>query len=319
MSSAFVGKLLAIGSSIISGIANRVLYLDSSGKLSQSANLTYTETLTGFSYPEYALGNQATIARSVGVGVDTTLNQNLFYAADSLTASDDGTANYYGTRNELRISGTTDGTVSIASVVYCGNANTLYNNATHTVKGTSDTSVVYYGAYNNVNASNISVPVSGDAPSIFIYGAFNVAYCQVTKGAGATPYISLVGVEAQAQRNGGAIPDVCVGVNAKATLGTLNYGVKAKGATAALYSDGPLQIVDGNGIVLGTTTGTKIGTSTSQKLSFWNATPIVQPTTAIAGATFVAGAGTAVNDASTFDGYTLKQVVKALRNAGLLA
>ena len=53
-------------------------------------------------------------------------------------------------------------------------------------------------------------------------------------------------------------------------------------------------------------------------LAFFATTPIAQPTTASASATFVAGAGTAVNDASTFDGYTLKQVVKALRSYGLL-
>lgn len=52
---------------------------------------------------------------------------------------------------------------------------------------------------------------------------------------------------------------------------------------------------------------------------FFSATPIAQPTTGIAAATFTANSGTAVNDASTFDGYTIKQVVKALRNLGLLA
>ena len=36
-------------------------------------------------------------------------------------------------------------------------------------------------------------------------------------------------------------------------------------------------IIDKN-LILGTTTGTKIGTATSQKLGFYNATPVVQPT-----------------------------------------
>lgn len=36
-------------------------------------------------------------------------------------------------------------------------------------------------------------------------------------------------------------------------------------------------LTDGSNITSGTTTGTKIGTSTSQKFAFWNATPIVQP------------------------------------------
>lgn len=84
-------------------------------------------------------------------------------------------------------------------------------------------------------------------------------------------------------------------------------------------SDTALALTNAINIILGTGAGTKIGTATSQKLSFWNVAPIVQPTTAVAAATFVANAGTAVNDASTFDGYTLKQVVKALRNEGLLA
>ena len=68
-----------------------------------------------------------------------------------------------------------------------------------------------------------------------------------------------------------------------------------------------------------TTTGLKIGTATSQKLSLWNATPIVQPTTAVAAATFVANTSGIVNDTATFDGYTIGQIVKALRNIGALA
>lgn len=53
--------------------------------------------------------------------------------------------------------------------------------------------------------------------------------------------------------------------------------------------------------------------------AWFGSAPQTQKTTASATSTFVANAGTAVNDASTFDGYTLKQVVKALREYGLLA
>jgi hypothetical protein len=80
-----------------------------------------------------------------------------------------------------------------------------------------------------------------------------------------------------------------------------------------------LDFADSKDIGFGTGGGTRIGYATTQKLAFWNATPIVQPTTAVASATFVANLGTSINDASTFDGYTLKQIVKALRNEGLLA
>lgn len=41
--------------------------------------------------------------------------------------------------------------------------------------------------------------------------------------------------------------------------------------------DGTIQIEDGGNFAFKTTTGTKIGTATSQKLAFFNSTPIVQP------------------------------------------
>ena len=46
---------------------------------------------------------------------------------------------------------------------------------------------------------------------------------------------------------------------------------------------------------------------------------IYQETTGVGNAIFSAGGGTGVLDDSTFDGYTLRQIVKALRNQGILA
>lgn len=46
---------------------------------------------------------------------------------------------------------------------------------------------------------------------------------------------------------------------------------------------------------------------------------LYQQTTAVGAATRVGGGGTMVTDTDTFDGYTLNQIVKALRNAGFLA
>lgn len=72
-------------------------------------------------------------------------------------------------------------------------------------------------------------------------------------------------------------------------------------------------------IQTGTTTGSKIATATTQKIAFWNATPIVQPTTSVTASTFVTNTSGILNDTATFDGYTIGKVVKALRNMGLLA
>jgi hypothetical protein len=79
------------------------------------------------------------------------------------------------------------------------------------------------------------------------------------------------------------------------------------------------KIPDAVDIETGTTTGTKIGTATTQKLGFWDKTPVVQPTTGISGATFVADNGGSIHPSSTFDGYTIAQVVAALRQLGILA
>jgi Pectate lyase superfamily protein len=55
------------------------------------------------------------------------------------------------------------------------------------------------------------------------------------------------------------------------------------------------------------------------RLSCFGATAVAQGSTGSASATFAANSGTAINTASTFDGYTLQQVVKILRLYGLLA
>jgi hypothetical protein len=104
----------------------------------------------------------------------------------------------------------------------------------------------------------------------------------------------------------------------------LVFSTTADGAASSterlrITSAGVLQVADAGNITVGTTTGTKIGTATTQKLGFWDKTPVVQPTTGISGATFVADSGGSIHPTSTFDGYTIAQVVAALRQLGILA
>lgn len=63
-------------------------------------------------------------------------------------------------------------------------------------------------------------------------------------------------------------------VNAKGS-GTITLNPTATGNVVIGQH---LAITEAKNIVLGTTTGTKIGTSASQKLGFYDATPIVKPT-----------------------------------------
>lgn len=53
-------------------------------------------------------------------------------------------------------------------------------------------------------------------------------------------------------------------------------------------------------------------------IGLYGATPVVQATTAGAAATFAANTSGIADDSATFDGYTIGQVVKALRNLGIL-
>ena len=81
---------------------------------------------------------------------------------------------------------------------------------------------------------------------------------------------------------------------------------------------GNITISDVN-IVLGTTTGTKIGTATTQKLGFWNATPVVQQTNAVASAAFVTNTSGITDGTATYGGYTVGQLVTILKLLGMIA
>jgi hypothetical protein len=110
-----------------------------------------------------------------------------------------------------------------------------------------------------------------------------------------------------------------IGVNAVSAFAGRLLDLQINGTSEWNFSGTVFGIGEANDIAVGTTTGTKIGTATTQKLSFWNKSPVVQPTTAISAATFVASSGGSIHPTSTFDGYTIAQVVAALRSVGILA
>ena len=100
----------------------------------------------------------------------------------------------------------------------------------------------------------------------------------------------------------------------------------ALGGTSTISISGTVVTwADATTWVAGTTTGLTIGTATTQKLGFYNATPVVQQATTGTTTGFTANSGTTVRDDSTFTGnsgtkaYTVGDIVKALKNLGLLA
>jgi len=122
-------------------------------------------------------------------------------------------------------------------------------------------------------------------------------------------------------------------------IGTEHVGASARdthissSANVLINTSGGTRVTIGSNVVLSNavniacsaTTGSKIGTTTSQKIGFWNATPIAQPSSTGETTGFTAGSGTAVNDDSTFTGnvgataYRINDIVKHLKNAGLIA
>lgn len=99
-----------------------------------------------------------------------------------------------------------------------------------------------------------------------------------------------------------AVASIGVSRSGANDAGKIDIATKATGSTIttriSISSAGLFTIWDGGDFALGTTTGTKIGTATTQKLGFYNATPIVQGlavTDASGGTTIDAEARTAIN------------------------
>jgi hypothetical protein len=96
----------------------------------------------------------------------------------------------------------------------------------------------------------------------------------------------------------------------------VDLNISAKG-TGSVNIGGNMTIADGQNIVLDTTTGTKFGTATTQKLSFYNKAPIVQPASATQAAVISEG----LNDAaeSTYTQADMTKVQTELNDVTVLA
>ena len=82
-------------------------------------------------------------------------------------------------------------------------------------------------------------------------------------------------------------------------ISAFNLGIESLRLVGSdLQPLGHITMAGGKNIIVNTTTGTKIGTATGQKIGFWNATPVVQQAHIAdpsAGTTVDAEARTAIN------------------------
>lgn len=329
-----------------------------SGDVSISANITIgTTTITSGTSTRILYNNSGVVGEYTltGSGTSVAMGTSPTFTTDITTPKIIGGT---GVTSKITYVGSTNAGVTASSAAHeflYGNsggstAGTIYHNGqllygTTTAPGGalaipvrigSGTNTIDFGSYNANYASiwfNQGTPSTsnygflGNSTTTYLNGTSNVYFA--INGTGKVA-ISSTGMRVGDTTN----PSAVIHANGTTEQLRLSYdasnyvaftvssagavNINAVGASAGFTFVDAVTLSDVN-LILGTTTGSKIGTATSQKLSFWNATPIVQPTTAYSASAFTANAGTAVNDASTFDGYTLKQVVSALRGMGLLA
>ena len=252
-------------------------------------NITSAGTQTNASFPQR--GFQCTLAAG--------------YTGGTTTAAIVGTNAVAGTSTGIVVSGNPLGN---HGVLYATIGNTTGNN---------------YGGAGFARLGNISIGLVG-----------RVGFQTANDNKNGAKYVGVLGIARNDTAAGSVSCGGYFGLDQSADPTFANCALMADNADAAYdifvardngsvrwsIADGGNTIwADAVNMVFNTTTGTKIGTATTQKIGFWNAAPIVQPTTAVAAATRVGGGGTTVTDTDTFDGYTIAQVVRALRNTGILA
>ena len=179
-----------------------------------------------------------------------------------------------GTLRGLTIGGYTAGSSTITPWLTFTNTGV----ATFGVAGTTNGQVVI-GAAASINAK---ITIGGGA-SLSLGGASN--------GLGTSWIIitDTTGSSGPAAFRGGSTGSIGFG-NTSSNIGTVDIAMRRSSSnTLGLYTTetgstnanllcANITLADASNIIVNTTTGTKIGTGSTQKLGFWNATPVVQNT-----------------------------------------
>lgn len=156
-----------------------------------------------------------------------------------------------------------------------------------TTSVTTVTSIAYPRVLTGASGKNnntVYLPLLGgtfdDSGSVITVGTGTTN--GVKFGAGATSKLGFFGVTPGVQpANSVDLAVVLSSLGLRASGGNPSLNIGSGVITCGACNIGGLTTIgDGQNIAVGTTTGTKVGTATSQKLGFWNAAPIVQPASA---------------------------------------
>lgn len=271
---------VSIGDSIGSGTEGSVLYLGAAGVLAQrnpgftydGSNLQITGTDTSSATKSLQVLNSTpgnsfyvTNDRYTYLGKYTEISDGIVYHDPAVAFSVNSSASswlfnmYDG--GTIRSALLRSGEYSIGPTIAALNAGTLQVYAKNAaVKG-----LIVQGAASQTanlqewqNSSGTAVASIGAGGTLTLVGLFSA----LAGGSyGDTSY--------HTQIEGNAVTNF--DINNQTASGNLRFY-----ATNHIVLRRPIEINDGMDFIFDVTTGTKIGTATSQKLGFWNVTPVVQ-------------------------------------------
>lgn len=234
----------------------------------------------------------ATIATDQSLSTTSTVASKQTAAAGISLDHNSATGNFTFRFSPANLTANRSATWSDADYVFTGGGTVALGGFTLTVPATGTTALL--GAANTFSAVNTySSAASSTSPSS---GAVIV-----TGGVGIGQNLNVGGNASRFGNNAGAVYVRVDGGDSGSDAGgyisvwnngssKIIFGNKsavlggAYNGTPYFYSNGTIefadsiQMTDGKNFVLTTTTGTKFGTSTSQKMAWWNATPVVQQT-----------------------------------------
>lgn len=165
---------------------------------------------------------------------------------------------------------------------------------------------------------------SATALTVGANGATNPVFSVNANTASVATGLTIIGAAAA---SGVAMTVISSGTNENLAINAKGSGTISLNATATgtVTIGSSLTFADAKNVIFNATTGTKIGTATTQKLAFYNSTPIVQPAASTDTTTGAAGGTTTVFLNTTYTGgvgssaYTVGGILASLKNLGLLA
>jgi len=240
-------------------------------------------------------------------GSSTSRNWGLQFAVAATNSQNhtDGTGGLVGFEGYARNESTGTVTREVGGLVYCDN----------TAAGNVSTAIVFHG----FNSTSHASAVTADATIFRASGGTTTGTTTAWYGFRAAAPAFTANNQTRIGLRLDAMPTI------GAFTGTTNLAINIEG-TSRLAQDG---IRIGGDTNLYSSAANVLKTDDSfhvaadfrhlgSNVGFYNVAAIARPTTAVASATFVANTSAIANDTATFDGYTIGQVVKALRNFGLL-